>query len=104
MCNSEHAEKEMIAKLKTESGYSWTNKLEGMFKDVALSAELQNKFKGIYDTEKEDSMALEVNVCTTSYWPAAKKVNFRMPNEILAAAERYKKFYLNEHSGHKVCM
>lgn len=29
-CDSEHAEKEMIAKLKSQCGYQWTNKLEGM--------------------------------------------------------------------------
>ena len=31
LCESEHSEKSMIAKLKTECGYQWTNKLEGLY-------------------------------------------------------------------------
>lgn len=32
LSRSEQAEKRMIGKLKTECGYQWTSKLEGMFK------------------------------------------------------------------------
>lgn len=42
---STDAEKNMITKLKTECGSQFTNKLEGMFKDVDLSRELMMSFK-----------------------------------------------------------
>jgi len=44
LCESEYSEKSMIGKLKTQAGYQWTNKLEGMFKDVQKSKELLVKF------------------------------------------------------------
>jgi cullin-4 len=37
-------EKTMIAKIKAECGASFTAKLEGMFKDMELSKEVQRDF------------------------------------------------------------
>ena len=42
---SSDAEKTMIGKLKAECGAAFTNKLEGMFKDVDLSKELLASFR-----------------------------------------------------------
>jgi cullin 3 len=41
---SEDMERSMIAKLKTECGYHFTSKLEGMFTDMALSKETMEQF------------------------------------------------------------
>lgn len=46
--NSDHAEKNMIGKLKNEAGYQWTSKLETMFKDVLRSKELLEEFNKQY--------------------------------------------------------
>jgi len=102
LCESEHSEKSMIAKLKTECGYQWTNKLEGMFKDVQLSKDLCTKFKGVYDTEKKDDIVLDVNVCTTGYWPTSKMIPCNLPKDLEGACTKFKRFYLNQHSGHKL--
>jgi len=104
LCESEHSEKSMIAKLKTECGYQWTNKLEGMFKDVQLSKELMEKFRAHYDTVTEDDLQLEVIVCTTGYWPSGKKVPCKLPQELQNAVSQYKKFYLGAHGGRKLEM
>jgi len=104
LCESEHSEKSMIAKLKTECGYQWTNKLEGMFKDVQLSKELMEKFRAHYNTEAEDDLQLDVIVCTTGYWPSGKKVPCKMPQELSNAVSQYKKFYLGAHGGRKLEM
>jgi len=102
LCESEHTEKAMIAKLKTECGYQWTNKLEGMFKDVQLSKELMQKFKKeVFDAEKND-IQLDVNVCTTGYWPSRANVPANLPKEVSDACDKFKRFYLNQHSGHKL--
>jgi len=102
LCESEHSERSMIAKLKTECGYQWTNKLEGMFKDVQLSKDLMQNFKRIFDAEAQLDITLDVNVCTTGYWPSSKIIQCRMPRELEQACEKYKRFYLNQHSGHKL--
>lgn len=41
---STDAEKAMISKLKAECGAQFTNKLEGMFKDVDLSHDIMGSF------------------------------------------------------------
>jgi cullin-4 len=43
-------------------GYQWTNKLEGMFKDVQLSKDLMSDFRKIFDSEAQLDIALDVNV------------------------------------------
>lgn len=42
---STDAEKGMITKLKAECGSQFTNKLEGMFKDVDLSRDIMTSFR-----------------------------------------------------------
>jgi hypothetical protein len=42
---SEDAERGMLAKLKVESGYQFTQKLEGMFNDMKLSAETMQAYR-----------------------------------------------------------
>ena len=101
-CESEHSEKSMIAKLKTECGYQWTNKLEGMFKDVTLAKEQMRRFKKIYDTEKILGMSFDVNVCTSGMWPSSKYVACRIPPELEESCSRFTQFYLSEHSGQKL--
>jgi cullin 3 len=103
LCESEHSEKSMIAKLKTECGYQWTNKLEGMFKDVQLSKDLMLKFKKeVFDTEKNLDIQLDVNVCTTGYWPSRANIPSNLPQEVAVACDKFKRFYLNQHNGHKL--
>jgi len=101
-CESEHYEKSMIAKLKTECGYQWTNRLEGMFKDVQKSKELMQKFQKGYDTEKQLGLSFFVNVCTTGYWPSSKNIPCTLPKDLEPACEKFKRFYLSQYSGHKL--
>lgn len=42
---STDTEMRMIAKLKSECGSQFTNKLEGMFKDIEMSQDLMKRFK-----------------------------------------------------------
>ena len=41
------AEKSMLSKLKQECGGAFTSKLEGMFKDMELSRDINNAFKQV---------------------------------------------------------
>lgn len=42
---SDDAERGMLAKLKVECGYQFTQKLEGMFHDMKLSADAMDAYK-----------------------------------------------------------
>lgn len=44
------AEKSMISKLKAECGSQFTNKLEGMFKDIDLSRDIMTQFRAFVAT------------------------------------------------------
>eukprot|EP01121_Diplochlamys_sp_Union-15-3_P008989 TRINITY_DN2420_c0_g1_i1.p1 TRINITY_DN2420_c0_g1~~TRINITY_DN2420_c0_g1_i1.p1 ORF type:complete len:501 (+),score=81.63 TRINITY_DN2420_c0_g1_i1:218-1504(+) len=46
--SSVDAEKAMISKLKTECGANFTNKLEGMFKDIDLSRDMMEAFSEVF--------------------------------------------------------
>jgi len=103
LCESEHAEKSMIAKLKMEAGYQWTNKLEGMFKDVTISKELMDKFKRSQgDSKINADIQLEVNVCTTGYWPSSKIIPATLPGEVKQICDNFKQFYLAQQGGRKL--
>ena len=121
-----------------------------MFKDVQLSKEMMQQFRKLNDSsgavapvasaavkkEAADEVQLEVNVCTTGYWPrfapahraplpdrrvvpasdvgrvsasssvlcvcSSKVIPCKMPKDLSSACDKYKRFYLNQHSGHKL--
>jgi len=100
LSESEEAEKAMIGKLKTESGYHWTSKLEDMFKDIQRSKELMQEFNK--KTQDKLDIELSVSVCTTGAWPSNQLTQCTMPNELQSTAEEYKKFYSSLHSGRKL--
>jgi hypothetical protein len=108
VCESQHSEKSMIAKLKSECGYQWTNKLEGMFKDVVMSKETMKDFARFFDAPSECGIALDVTVCNTGYWPATATAVAQqaspcaIPSELQLCCDKYVQFYTNKHSGHKL--
>ncbi len=62
------AEKSTISKLKTECGSQFTNKLEGMFKDIDISRDIMAGFCNSAQTQtklKAHGIELNVNVLTT---------------------------------------
>ncbi|KNC55985.1 Cullin-3 [Thecamonas trahens ATCC 50062] len=94
---SNDAEREVITKLKSECGMSFTHKLEGMFKDVQLSADIMDKF-GESELAKNLGITLSVQVLTTGFWPQVAG-SCILPPEIAKCQEVFKQFYLNSHSG-----
>uniref|UniRef100_A0A6A7GFC4 Cullin-4 n=2 Tax=Hirondellea gigas TaxID=1518452 RepID=A0A6A7GFC4_9CRUS len=61
---SEDAEKSMIAKLKAECGTVFTNKLEGMFKDIELSRDIMQRYSRF--SEKVDATSSSGSTMDTS--------------------------------------
>ena len=99
LSESEQSERSMIGKLKTESGYHWTSKLEDMFKDIQRSKELMIEFKKKYSNFE---IELNVSVCTTGAWPTSSIQPIKKPPDIVQVSDRFTQFYLNRFSGRRL--
>ncbi|DBA80768.1 hypothetical protein WJX77_001890 [Trebouxia sp. C0004] len=101
---STDAEKNMITKLKTECGSQFTNKLEGMFKDVDLSRDIMMSFKtsGSVKSRLSPGIDMNVNVLTSGYWPSYPHLEAKLPDELTRYQTVFKDFYLSKHSGRRL--
>lgn len=102
---SDDAERNMIAKLKTECGYQFTSKLEGMFTDMKLSSDTMEGFKNYVQQQGSDLLSgidLSVHVLTTGFWPTQSATKCNLPPEIIKCCEVFKKYYLSNHNGRRL--
>eukprot|EP01104_Vermistella_antarctica_P018565 TRINITY_DN6925_c0_g1_i1.p1 TRINITY_DN6925_c0_g1~~TRINITY_DN6925_c0_g1_i1.p1 ORF type:complete len:734 (-),score=196.01 TRINITY_DN6925_c0_g1_i1:99-2300(-) len=101
---SDDAERTMIGKLKTECGYQFTSKLEGMFNDMRLSADTMDRFKEhlVNTPISLNGVDLNVQVLTTIFWPTQTAKNCHLPPEIIHCCEAFKQFYLGAHNGRRL--
>jgi len=97
---SEQNEKKMIGKLKQESGYHWTQKLEDMFTDIQRSKELMKNFNRKYGNTI--NMQLIVAVCTQGAWPSSNIPKCPTPHDLDHAVVCFVKFYEDKHVGRKL--
>ena len=109
------AERQMISKMKMEVGNTFTQRIEAMFKDMAVSVDLTSQYKSMVlkrgdpDPKRAE---IEVNVLTSTMWPlesmtpsyaegeARPKCIF--PPQIERLKQDFEKFYLDKHSGRQV--
>lgn len=99
------AEKSMLSKLKQECGGGFTSKLEGMFKDMELSKDINIAFKQHISnlvTREMINIDLTVNILTMGYWPTYPLLDVNLPNEMIRYQNVFNKFYLSKHSGRKL--
>ncbi|KAK1308674.1 Cullin-4 [Acorus calamus] len=98
------AEKSMISKLKTECGSQFTNKLEGMFKDIELSKEINESFKQSSQarTKLPSGIEMSVHVLTTGYWPTYPPMDVRLHHELNVYQDIFKEFYLSKYNGRRL--
>ncbi|CAI7830140.1 unnamed protein product, partial [Closterium sp. NIES-54] len=98
------AEKSMISKLKTECGSQFTNKLEGMFKDIELSKEINESFRQSSQAREKLPAGIEMNVhvLTMGYWPTYPPVEVQLPRELGVYQDIFRDFYLGKHSGRRL--
>lgn len=109
------AERQMISKMKMEVGNTFTQRIEAMFKDMAVSADLTSNYKthvaqlGDPDPKRAE---IEVNVLTSTMWPleamapSYNKDEDRprciFPSQIDRIKQGFEKFYLDKHSGRQL--
>ncbi|XP_065178667.1 cullin-4B-like isoform X2 [Sycon ciliatum] len=95
------AERAMLSKLKQECGPGYTNKMEGMFKDMELSKEISSGFKAVacrLDTDIE----LSVNILTMGHWPTFPSSNVNLLPQMVKLQDAFCKFYISKRSGRKL--
>lgn len=98
------AEKSMLSKLKQECGGGFTSKLEGMFKDMELSKDINVAFKQYLNNSTSDLIPLDmtVNILTMGYWPTYPVMDVTIPEQMVQFQDIFKEFYLSKHSGRKL--
>lgn len=98
------AEKSMLSKLKQECGGGFTSKLEGMFKDMELSKDINVAFKQHLGNVGQSLLPLDmtVNILTMGYWPNYPPMHVTMPEDMNRYSVVFNKFYLSKHSGRKL--
>lgn len=100
---SDEAERGFIAMLKSEFGYQFTSKLEGMFKDIKLSKDTMDNYKLYLDrTHTTLPMDISVQVLTSGFWPVTTAAQCEFDKTIRDTAENFKTFYLTNHSGRRL--
>lgn len=112
---SDDTERSMISKLKTECGFQFTSKIEGMFTDMRTSADTMAGFRAHLAEEaaaadgaadgggggsgRVGTVELSVQVLTTGYWPTQPPSNCIFPPEIQRCVDTFSRFYQSKHSG-----
>lgn len=99
---SDDAERSLIVKLKTECGYQFTSKLEGMFTDMKTSHDTMQGFYSCHGAELGDSPTLSVQVLTTGSWPTQPSPQCNLPTEILGVCDKFRAYYLGTHNGRRL--
>eukprot|EP01125_Pyxidicula_operculata_P006088 TRINITY_DN2120_c0_g1_i1.p2 TRINITY_DN2120_c0_g1~~TRINITY_DN2120_c0_g1_i1.p2 ORF type:complete len:738 (-),score=168.52 TRINITY_DN2120_c0_g1_i1:345-2558(-) len=103
--SSDDAERSMIQKLKTECGYQFTSKLEGMFQDMKTSSSTIDAFKthlSNMDANPLKGIDLNVHVLTTGFWPTQNPIKCNLPDEVNRCCDVFQKYYLSNHSGRRL--
>ncbi|CAK9162899.1 unnamed protein product [Ilex paraguariensis] len=99
---SDDAERSLIVKLKTECGYQFTSKLEGMFTDMKTSQDTMQGFYAAMGPEIADGPMLTIQVLTTGSWPTQLSAPCNLPSEILGLCDKFRTYYLGTHTGRRL--
>ncbi|KAL0372453.1 UNVERIFIED_CONTAM: Cullin-3A [Sesamum calycinum] len=92
----------ILDKLKTECGYQFTSKLEGMFTDMKTSQDTMQGFYAAYGAELGNGPTLVVQVLTTGSWPTQSSITCNLPSEMSALCEKFRSYYLGTHTGRRL--
>jgi cullin 3 len=105
---SDDAERSFILKLKTECGYQFTSKIEGMFTDMRTSRDTMAAWRqetgeaASWPADSVPAEALSVQVLTTGSWPTSAGAHCNLPAELERCSEAFRAFYLGKHTGRRL--
>ncbi|KAF5382100.1 hypothetical protein D9615_004330 [Tricholomella constricta] len=100
---SDDAERGMLAKLKVECGFQFTQKLEGMFHDMKISEDTMQAYRTHLAKTTPPEIDLEVIVMTSTFWPmshSASPCTFTL--DMRKSCKSFEQFYLSRHSGRRL--
>jgi len=95
---SQDAERNMLQKLKSECGYTFTHNLEQMFKDQEIASDEMNAYKQFIGLSKS-AMDLQVTVLSQASWPTYPDVTVNLPQEVARAQDKFERHYKQKHTG-----
>ncbi|KAL8829182.1 MAG: hypothetical protein Q9191_002159, partial [Dirinaria sp. TL-2023a] len=115
-CVSMDAERQMISKMKVEVGNAFTQRLEGMFRDMDISEDETNLYKkhvANLDDADPDRPELDIYVLTSTNWPLdAMGPSYRddetqtpaciFPSQIQSLKQSFEQYYHAKHNGRKL--
>eukprot|EP00656_Telonema_subtile_P012952 TRINITY_DN16557_c0_g2_i1.p1 TRINITY_DN16557_c0_g2~~TRINITY_DN16557_c0_g2_i1.p1 ORF type:complete len:536 (+),score=106.85 TRINITY_DN16557_c0_g2_i1:153-1760(+) len=93
------AERGMISRLKQECGSAFTVKLEGMFKDMDVSADIMSAYRSRATEEPRAEVELSMRVLTKGSWPNYPKMELLLPQQLETLHTTFTEFYLSRHNG-----
>lgn len=101
---SQDAERNMLAKLRSECGVNFTHNLETMFRDQELAKDEMESFKTWLDADddRKSKVDLQVMILSSSAWPTYPDVQLSLPDDVATQMERYTRFYNSEHQGRRL--
>lgn len=109
------SERLMISKMKMKVGNTFTQRLEAMFKDMALSEDITSKYRvhvsGLGDKDPK-RIDLDISVLTSTMWPVeimgrpdedgVSRNTCTVPPLLDRLMKGFEKFYLKDHTGRKL--
>ncbi|PPQ69073.1 hypothetical protein CVT26_003548 [Gymnopilus dilepis] len=100
---SDDAERGMLAKLKVECGVQFTQKMEGMFNDMRISADTTKEYLEHVSRTTAPEVEISVTIMTSNAWPITHSASACiLPPEMSKACKSFEKFYLDRHSGRRL--
>ncbi|CCD74336.1 Cullin-3 [Caenorhabditis elegans] len=100
---SDDVEKALLAKLKTECGCQFTQKLENMFRDKELWLTLATSFRDWREAQPTKmSIDISLRVLTAGVWPTVQCNPVVLPQELSVAYEMFTQYYTEKHTGRKL--
>lgn len=100
---SDDAERGMLAKLKVECGYQFTQKLEGMFHDMKISTDTMQAYRKYLEGVSAPEVEISVTVMTSTFWPMShSSASCIFPEILTRACKSFEHFYFSRHSGRRL--
>lgn len=101
---SQDAERNMLAKLRSECGSNFTHNLEQMFKDQEIARDEMASYKQWCSNgeERQGPVDFEVMILCASAWPTYPDVRLNLPDAVARHMEQFDSYYKSKHDGRRL--
>jgi cullin 3 len=97
-------ERIMISKLKSECGYQFTSKLEGMFTDIRLSKSTLEEYNASISSARLCPFETDITILTAGFWPSStESMHCNIPPLLMThCTDPFAAYYFSTHTGRKL--